>query len=123
MVVCVLAGIPAPLPCAMEDMQKQVDLAFAELDVIEEMLRLLVAARQLHQREGFGVRLPVTQTKEFQLLGRWLEQRVGQLQKQIVSWIGPEAYQRNFLDYDMLKSVTKIRDYAERMIEQLDIKI
>ena len=47
----------------MEDMQKQVDNAFAELDVIEEMLRPLVAARQLHQSEGFGVRLPVTQTK------------------------------------------------------------
>ena len=55
------------------------DNAFAELDVIEEMLRPLVATRQLYQREDFEVRLPVTQTKEFQMLGRWLEQRVGQL--------------------------------------------
>ena len=58
----------------MEDMQKQIDLAFAELDVIEEMLRTLVAAQNLHRREDFGVRLPVTQTREFQLLGRFLEQ-------------------------------------------------
>ena len=91
----------------MEDMQKQVDNAFAELDVIEEMLRPLVAAGQLHQREDFGVRFPITQTKEFQLLGRWLEQRVGQLQKQIVSWIVPEAYQRNYIDSAMLMVVTK----------------
>ncbi len=56
----------------MGDMQRRVDLAFAELDVIEEMLRPLVAAQELHQREDFGVRLPVTQTKEFQMLGRWL---------------------------------------------------
>ena len=60
-------------------MQRRVDLAFAELDVIEEMLRPLVAAQELHKREDFGVRLPVTQTKEFQLFGRWLEERVGQL--------------------------------------------
>ena len=104
-------------------MQKQVDDAFAELDVIEEMLRPLAAARQLHHHEGFEVRLPVTQTKEFQLLGRWLEQRVGQLLKQIVSWIGPEAYRHRYIDTAMLNSVTKIRDYAERRIERLDMKI
>ena len=68
---------------AMADIQRRVDLAFAELDVIEEMLRPLVAARKLHQREDFGVRLPVTQTKEFQLLGRWLEQYVGQCKSRL----------------------------------------
>ena len=44
----------------MADIQRQVDLAFAELDVIEKMLRTLVAAQRLHQREDFGVRFPVT---------------------------------------------------------------
>ena len=68
----------------MADIQKQVDTAVAELDVIEEMLRSLVAAKKIHQPLDC-FRLPVTQTKEFQLLGRWLEQRVGQLQKQILS--------------------------------------
>ena len=33
----------------MADMQKQVDTAFAELDIIEEMLRPLVAAKEIHQ--------------------------------------------------------------------------
>lgn len=91
----------------MANMQKQMDNAFAELDVIEEMLRPLVAARKLHQRGDFEVRLPITQTKEFQLLGWWLEQRVNQLQNQILSWIIPEAYQRHFLDYDMLSRSPK----------------
>lgn len=98
----------------MADMQKQVGADLSELDVIEEMLRPLITAKTIHQsHEGFHH--PVTQTKEFQLLGRWLEQRVGQLPKQIVSWIGPEAYQRNFLDFSMLMAVTKIRDLSERL--------
>lgn len=83
------------------------------------MLRTLVTAKEIHQLPNC-FRPPITQTKEFQMLGRWLEQRVGQLQKQILSWIGPEAYQRNFLDYDMLKSVTKIRDYSERLKMAVD---
>ena len=97
----------------MEDIQKRVDLAFAELDVIEEMLRPLVVAKTLHQRADFANRFPVTQTKEFQMLGRWLHQRVGQLQKQIVSWIGPETYRRRYTDSAMLMAVTKIRDLSE----------
>lgn len=107
----------------MEDKQRRVDMAFAELDVIEEMLRPLVAARQLHRRKDFEVRFLVTQTKEFQMLGRWLEQRVGQLKKQIVSWIGPDAYRRRYIESAMLMAVTKIRDYPERLIERLDIKL
>ena len=47
----------------MEDMQKQVDTALAEMDIVEEMLWPLVAAKTLHQREDFGARLPITQTK------------------------------------------------------------
>ena len=70
-------------------MQRRVDLAFAELDVIEEMLRPLVAAQELHQREDFGVHIPITQTEEFQFFGRLLEQRVHQLRKQILSLIWP----------------------------------
>ena len=105
----------------MEDMQKQVNNAFAELDVIEEMLWPLVAAQRLHQREDFGVRFPVTQTKEFQMLGLWLEQRAQQLQ-QIVSWIGRDAYRRRYIEAAMLMAVTKIRDLSERMIERSDIK-
>ncbi len=96
------------------------DAALAELDVIEEMLRPLVAAQKLHQREDFEVRLPVTQTKEFQKLGRCLEQRVGQLQKQIVSWIGPEAFQRCYIESAMLMAVTKIRDLSERLKMAMD---
>ncbi len=84
------------------------------------MLRPLVAARKLHQLEDSGVRLPVTQTKEFQMLGRWLHQRVGQLQKQIVSWIGPETYRRRYTDSAMLMAVTKIRDLSERLKMAMD---
>lgn len=83
------------------------DTALAEMDIGEEMLWPLVAAKTLHQREDFGVRLPITQTKEFQMLGRFLEQRVNQLRKQILSWIVPEAYQRNYIDYDMLSRSPK----------------
>ena len=54
------------------------------------------------------------------MLGLWLEQRAQQLQKQIVSWIGPEAFQRNFLDFAMLISVTKICDLSERLKTAMD---
>ena len=103
----------------MADMQRRVDLAFAELDVIEEMLRPLVAAKKIHQLPDC-FRFPVTQTKEFQLLGKFLEQRVSQLQKQIVSWIGPEVYQRHYIDSAMLMAVTKIRDLSERLKMAMD---
>ena len=63
--------------------KRRVDLAFAELEVIEEMLRPLVTVRELHQSEDLEVRFPVTQTKEFQLFGRWLEQRVGQCKSRL----------------------------------------
>ena len=65
------------------------DTAFAKLDIVEEMLRSLVAVRNLHQREDFGVHIPITQTEEFQFFGRLLEQRVHQLRKQILSLIWP----------------------------------
>ena len=98
-------------------------MAFAELDIVEEMLRLLIADQRIHEREENGLRIPITQTEPFHLLGWLLEQRVNQLRKQISSWIGPESFQRNYIDSAMLMVVTKIHDYAERMIEQLDIKI
>ena len=34
----------------MADLQRRVDLAFAKLDIIEEMLRPLVAAKEIHER-------------------------------------------------------------------------
>ena len=40
-------------------MQRRVDLAFAELDVIEEMLRALVCAKTIHESEEDGLRLLV----------------------------------------------------------------
>ena len=63
-----MVGVQASLTALMADLQRRVDLAFAELDIVEEMLRPLVAAQNLHQRKDFGARLPITQTKEFQLL-------------------------------------------------------
>ena len=47
-------------------------------------------------------------------------QHVNQLRKQILSLIGPEAYQRNFLDFSMLMAVTKIRDLSERLKIAMD---
>ena len=34
----------------MVDIQKQADLALAELDIVEEMLRPLVTAKEIHER-------------------------------------------------------------------------
>ena len=42
------------------------------------------------------------------------------VQKQIVSWIGPEAFQRHYIEAAMLMSVTKIRDYSERLKMAMD---
>ena len=102
--VCVLKGIQASSSTLMLDIQKQLDLAFTELDVVEEMLRPLVDAQKIHHLSDC-FRIPITQTKEFQLLGRLLEQRVNQLRKKILSLIGPEAYQHNYLDSAMLMTV------------------
>ena len=71
----------------MVDIQKQADLAFAELDIVEEMLRLLADAKEMHQLSDC-LRISITQTKEFQFFGRLLEQRVNQLRRQIVFMIG-----------------------------------
>lgn len=59
----------------MVDIQKQADLASAELDIVEEMLRLLADAKEMHQLP-YCLRISITQTKEFQFFGRLLEQRV-----------------------------------------------
>lgn len=59
----------------MVDIQKQADLASAELDIVEEMLRLLADAKEMHQLQDC-LRIPIKQTKEFQFFGRLLEQRV-----------------------------------------------
>lgn len=53
----------------MVDIQKQADLAFAELDIVEEMLRPLVDAKEMQQLPDC-FRIPITQTKEFQFFGR-----------------------------------------------------
>ncbi len=48
----------------MADVQKQVDLAFAELDIVEEMLRPLVSPKTQHEHED-SFRIPITQTEPF----------------------------------------------------------
>ena len=57
--VCVLAVVPAFCLLLMADMQNQVDNTFAELDVIEEMLRPLVCAKTIHESEEDGLCLLV----------------------------------------------------------------
>ncbi len=48
--------VPMKSQRTMEDIQRRVDLAFAELDVIEEMLRPLVAAKTIYEsEEGFPI--------------------------------------------------------------------
>ena len=42
----------------MADIQKRIDLAFAELDIVEEMLRLLVTVKEIHER-GDCFRIPI----------------------------------------------------------------
>ncbi len=95
----------------MADVQKQVDLAFAELDIVEEMLRPLVSPKTQHEHED-SFRIPITQTEEFQLFSLLLEQRLNHLKKNIVSTIGAD-YQRNCIDSAMLMAVTEIRDLSE----------
>ena len=54
------------------------------------------------------------------MLGLWLEQRAQQLQKQIVSKIGPDVYRRRYIEAAMLISVTKICDLSERLKTAMD---
>ena len=42
----------------MAYLQKQVDVAFSDLDIVEEMLRPLVAAKEIHER-GDCFRIPI----------------------------------------------------------------
>ena len=42
----------------MTDIQRRIDWAFAELDIIEEMLRLSVTAKETHER-GDCFRIPI----------------------------------------------------------------
>ncbi len=57
----------------MADLQRRVDLAFAELDIVEEMLRPLVAAKKIHHLPDC-FRILITQTESFHLLGRLLKE-------------------------------------------------
>lgn len=106
----------------MAYLQKQVDTAFAELDVVEEMLRPLVVTKSIHEHED-GFRIPITQTEPFQEFGRHLETRLNELEKKIVSLIGPESYQRRFIDSSMLFGVTKIWYYAEQLKMVMDGRV
>ena len=42
----------------MADLQRRIDWAFAELDIVEEMLRILVTAKEIHER-GDCFRIPI----------------------------------------------------------------